>query len=70
MKEHELNLFGHVSSLAENTRNKSARLFCLSMGTRPLLRVFHFSNIQLEDLLLKIFKEILADLFVITKKGH
>ena len=40
------NAFGHVLSLATNTRNKSARFSCLDMGTRSL---FVFSTFQSLD---------------------
>ena len=69
MKEYERNAFGRVSSLAGNTRNKSAGFPCIDMGTRPLFRVFPFFEPQITESP-KIFKQILADLFVITRKDH
>ena len=69
MKEYDWNAFGHVSSLAGNTRNKSARFSFLDMGTRPFFRVFPlFKNWTIESQ--KIFKKILADLFLITRKDY
>ena len=48
MKEYEWNAFGHISSVAGNTRNKFASFSYLDMGTRPLFRVFHFLNFGLQ----------------------
>ena len=41
MKEYdERNVFGHISSLAGNTKIKSAYFSCLDMGTTPFFRLF------------------------------
>ena len=69
MNECGWNAFGHVSSVAGNTKNKSASFSCLDMGTGPLFRVFPlFKRWIIESP--KIFKQIIADLSVITKKDH
>ena len=40
-------MFGHVLSLAGNSRNKSTRSFGLVMGKSPLFRVFStFQNLE------------------------
>ena len=67
MKEYKRNAFGHVSRLAGNTRNNSASFFCLDMGTRPLLRVFPIFKLWITESP-KPFKQILADLFLITRR--
>ena len=69
MKEYERNASAHVSSLAGNTRNKSASISCLDMGTRLLFRIFPPSKIWITESP-EILKQILADLFVITRKHH
>ena len=53
--------------LEGNTRNKSASFFCLDMGTRLFLRILLLLNLWI-TVSPKIFKQILANLFGITKK--
>ena len=67
MKDYKWNAFGHVLSLEGNTRNKATSFFYLDMG-RPL---FVFSTFQTSDYRIsKMLKQILEDLFLITRKGH
>ena len=61
--------FGHVSNLAGNTRNTSVSFFCLDIGTRPLFMFFHFSNFWI-TVSPKLFKQILVDLFLVTKRSN
>ena len=67
MKEYESNAFGHVTSLAGNTRNKCARFSCINMGTRLPFRGFPLFKVWIKESP-NIFKQILADLLVITRK--
>ena len=68
-KEYKRNRFGHVSTLAGNTKNKSASFSCLDMGKRPLFCVFSLFKLWITESP-KIFKQIPADLFLITRKDH
>ena len=61
--------FGHVSSQTENTRNKSASFPHFDMGMRPLFPVFPLLKLWITESP-KIFKQILENLFVITKMAH
>ena len=61
--------FCHVSSVAGNTRNKSASFSCLDMGMRPLFGAFLLFKLSIIESP-KEFKQILANLFVITTKDH
>ena len=69
MKEYERNAFGHVLNLAENSRNKSASLYCLDMETGLLFRVFPLFKLW-TSVSPNIFKPTLADLFERERKDH
>ena len=69
IRGYQLIAFGHVSSQTGNTRNKSASFLYLDMGARPLFSIFSLFKLSITESP-KIFKQIFADLFVITRNDH